>query len=203
MAFVPVPDTARVTMNFVGLDGGEACNVIYVGATDSPVSLSQMAMITLVVSQWANDHWRLEAASGWTLTTVEALDASTEDGAYVVQNVQVSGTRLIDPLPAMNTIAVQLLTGRSGRSRRGRLYHVGLSEEQTLGNYLTPLAADALIACYDALRTAFIEDELQWRVASFQQDGVKLATAVTYPISNIQLADRKIDRQIRRMYHSS
>lgn len=203
MPFVPVPDTARVTLNFVGGDGGQAANVIYVGATDTPVTPGQLAAISGVIALWSESSWAPVASNQWTMTTIEALDASTEEGAYVVTNVQTQGDIVSDALPAMNTIAMQLQTGRSGRSRRGRLYHVGLSEEQVLGNYVTALAADALIAAYVALRVDLSAEEFQWRVASFQQEGVKLASAETYPISDIVLADRKVDRQIRRMFHTS
>lgn len=203
MAFIPTDETVRTTLNFVGGDGGEAVNVIYVKTREVPVTSTTLATINGIIFAWASAAWDDFASSVWTLASVESVDQTTEDGIYHVLPVGVPGALASNALPAMNTIAVQLLTGRIGRSNRGRLYHVGTAEEMVAGNYMLPLAADGLVNAYDSLKNDFDAADLDWSVVSYRENGVARVAGRPRPVTQIALADLKIDRQIRRMFHGS
>lgn len=198
MPFIPVDETVRVALTFQDNAGNEAVNVIHFRREDSPVTLPDMAALEVILIDWLENYWSPRAATTWHCRSIDMLDLTIEDGLYRSTSVDIQGTDTDSPLPSMMTIAISLRSNFAGRSRRGRLYHVGLSEGRIAGDYLTDLAAVSLIQCYEALLDGLDTSGWVWCVVSYVSDGVPRTQGLRTDITNIVLTDLEIDRQIRR-----
>jgi hypothetical protein len=126
------------------------------------------------------------------------LDLSTANGIYTSVDVDAQGGDMVDALPSYVTVAISLRTPFSGRSRRGRLYHVGMSDDRVTGDYVTTAAETAYINAYNQLRSDLIAEDLSWGVLSYIENGAPRVTPLFTAITNILLVDRKVDHQLRR-----
>lgn len=152
---------------------------------------------------WAVTELIPNMASTVTLEHVEAKDIGGEAGEAVVVPCigTCSGNGTNGPaLPNNVTVAVKWLTGLSGRSFRGRTYHIGLTENQVTDNELVPIFDATLSDAYLALLDAIAAADPTWEmvVASFVADGVPRVTGVTTPILDSQI-DPVVDSQRRRL----
>ena len=101
-------------------------------------------------------------------------------------------------MPNATTIAVKKNTGRAGRSYRGRVYHVGLTEIQVQDNRITPTATAAINTAYSTLITRYTAINCEWVVASTQNNNVPRVVGVATPIVGVSV-DPVIDSQRRRL----
>lgn len=198
MPFIPVDETVRCALTFEDNAGNQAVNVLHFMRDESPVTIPDMLALTVVIESWLGSDWADYAATTWRAARIELLDLTAEDSLYMDTAVSVQGTVMTSPVPSWVTIAVSLRSVYSGRSRRGRLYHVGLTEGMTEGDYLTSGDATGLITRYENLLTQVQAADWIWCVVSYVSEGVPRVSGLRTPITSITLADRKLDRQVRR-----
>jgi len=198
MAFIPLVECWRVSIDYTSLGGNNAANVIHVYDELGDMSGARANEVCDIVRNWLSTEWADQASDQWTAQTVNSIDAGTQTGAFGTNGSPTTGTLTSNPLPSQDTVAVSLYTGLAGRSNRGRLYHVGLVEDSIVDGLLAPTPATNLINCYLALRTLLIADSFAWVVASFYTNGAPRTAGVSRSISDISFRDNKIDRQIRR-----
>jgi len=198
MPFVPVDEVARITVTFTDALGNEAVNVIHFKTDEAPISPTVLNLMLDVVEDWAASDWDVLADASWAMTRLEALNLTAADSYYVDRTINVPGTQVNDPAPSWVTIAISLRSIFSGRSRRGRLYHVGLTEAMCNGDYLSTGYGADLVTRYTALKTAVEAAGYFWGVVSYIEDGVPRSAGLFTPFSSIVLTDEKLDRQVRR-----
>lgn len=198
MAFIPLPDCWRVSLEFDSLGGNRAANVFYVRDTLGVMDVGRAETLANVIDGWVTTSWAAQASNQWTCRTITVADASDNEGVSFELTTPTAGTLTSSPLPAQDTITMSLRTGAMGRSNRGRLYHVGLVEDSITDGVLAPSPATALTNVYEALRTVLLLDDYEWVVASFQTNGAPRVTGVARAISTIIITDNKVDRQLRR-----
>lgn len=198
MAFVPVPATMRVAITFEDNAGNQAANVIHVRSTTPPVDGTTLNTVAGVVEDWLDATWSSFSPTTWRAINIDILDLTVDDSLFLSSAVDVQGLDTAEPLPSFNTVAISLRSAFAGRSRRGRLYHVGMSDSRVAGDYVTEAAATTYINGYESLRSAFLADDLEWVVVSYVADGAPRVSPLVTPITNITLTDRKIDHQLRR-----
>jgi hypothetical protein len=98
------------------------------------------------------------------------------------------------------TIAVSWRTGITGRSFRGRTYHLGLSEAQYVGSTLEVTPAGLILTAYDALLTTINAiSGNQMGVLSRYADKAPRVNGLLTPISNVEFVDLVLDSQRRRL----
>lgn len=199
MAFIPAINTIRVAITFQDNLGNEAVNVIHVDTDEIDVTPGVINDVLDIIETWLASGWAPVAGDNWTATNLDARDLTTENSFVVSREVTEAGTLTGENMPSQDTIAISLRTAFAGRSNRGRLYHVGLTEDNVTGNYINGATAVALVAAYEALRVALETGGYFWSIASFQTGGAPRVTAQVRSISDIVLTDSRIDRQIRRM----
>lgn len=198
MAFIPADETVRIAINYRNGAGNTAVNVIYVKTNEAPVTGTVLTEMADVVEAWLENWWDSVASNYWTAYLLELRDQTLQNSIGLDRTVDAQGTLTGDPLPSQNTIAMSLRTGFTGRTRRGRLYHVGLTEGMVAGDYVAPSSVAGLIAVYDALRTALSAADFIWVVASYQLNGAPRSSALLTPITSVIVTDSVIDSQDRR-----
>jgi hypothetical protein len=198
MPFIPLPESLRVAMNFSSQGGNNATNVIYVRDALGEPDATRAQELADIIDGWATTGWAPVASNQWTFDSVEVTDASNPEGVSASALPGEPGDLTASPLPAQDTVALSLRTGKMGRSNRGRLYFVGLTEEAIADGVLQTLAETNIINAYQALRSLLIADDFSWGVASFVTGGAPRVAGIINPVTDIIVTDSLIDRQLRR-----
>lgn len=157
MPFVPVPNTCQVEMVFDF--HAQTCENVYHVVKDTDWSEADLGAIAETFTSWWQTNMRALHHLGLTLTRVKARNIETSTGLGVEVGVSSNnvGTATGSPYPNNAAVSVKWTTALSGRSYRGRTYHMGLSDAftQTANqNLLTSTFAANLRTGYLALMTA-------------------------------------------------
>lgn len=198
MPFIPTPNTARVAITYRDGAGNEAVNVIHVNTDELTITPTVLGEMADVIEAWLDGSWSSVASTAWRAVRLELLDLTSDGSWYLDRTIDVQGNIADDAVPSMVTIAMSLRSNLSGRSRRGRLYHVGLAESQTAGDYVPDAQAVFLLNAYNQLRSDLIAEEFSWCVVSYVGDGVPRTQGMTTDVQSVVLVDLKLDRQNRR-----
>lgn len=198
MAFVPVLNTARVELRFTQ-DGQQVANVFHVKST-VPLTVSALNAIGDVFQGWFSDHLPIVSTSV-QLREMDIRDLTTASGIGILYSTGLPLTGTVSGTQAPNsvTIAIKWGTGLSGRSFRGRTYHVGLATSQVSANEVANALIAPLLASYNALITLVSEADFSLVVVSRVSNNVPRVSGVTTPILTASLADTTLDNQRRRL----
>ncbi len=195
MPFVPANDVVQVSIHFLSATLERATNVIYVYNANGVSSAADVQDVLDSVKTWLTNEWAGVASDRWQTDYLVGRDMNTQEG-YIVTDVEtINGTVSGGSLPAATTIAMSLRTGLSGRSRRGRIFHVGLPVTFVTDSAVTVGGASSLIDAYNALLPILIGNDQQLVVASFVSGGAPRSTALTTPVLDVILTDRIVDSQ--------
>lgn len=202
MPFVPIPETAQITMVYTGPNQNRMVNVYHFSRPTlgwDPDALGDLAEAML--------QWERNTASGLRSNEIvcigaEARDLSVQDSFVVsvaaIPPIQGGGSTSV--LPANVTLAVSFRTPFAGRSFRGRTYWIGLTEGSVSGDFVNPTIAQNILSAIRAL----IEDvpqplNAQLVVVSRYSNGVPRATGIATPVTSAVLVDTRVDTQRRRL----
>lgn len=151
MAFIPLPNTAQVAMRFLQ-DNQELANVYHVtyGGSADATLLEEIGERFI---SWWDAAMQPFVSATVSLREVAVVDQSVANGVgvLVTTGLPLNGGNVNGAMPNSTTVAVKWPTGRTGRSFRGRTYHIGLTENQVLNNNLDPAAASSLRIAYQTL----------------------------------------------------
>lgn len=199
MAFIPTAtDCWRIALTYTSFGGNNAANVIYAQDEGDYGNSLRAEQVADIVRGWAISDWADIANTNWTMTRVDVAQATTQTGTSFAELTPTPGAVAQPPMPSQDTIAVRLSTGFMGRSNRGRLYHVGLSEADISDGLVNGTFRAAAVTAYEALLSALAFDDLLWSVVSFRLNNAPRTAGVARPVTSIGFADDKVDRQIRR-----
>lgn len=203
MAFQPVPGGIEAVLEFQMPDTTRVVNVLHVRYTGTgSIGNSELELVADPLNDWVIGNWKGIASNqagcvGFTLRSLETQVAPTITFTYGAPQM---GTVASGAMPNNVTIAIKLLTGLTGRTARGRLYHVGLAENQVLGNFLTGTLVSTIQPAYDALRTRIAAvSDLSLAVLSRVENKVVRPAGVMYEVIQVALGDTRIDTQRRRL----
>lgn len=198
MPFIEIPDTWRVAIEYTNLDSNKAYNIIHVRDNFGTMDLTRATDLAGVIENWAGTVWDTLATAEWSMTNLQIRDMNTEFGTFLDYPMSQPGAAAGDAAPSTVTIAISLRTGLSGRSFRGRLYHVGLADTSMNGDYIDLTQRGILINGYETLRSSLIADDFAWVVASLYSGGAPRLGGLTTPITQITITDLVVDQQRRR-----
>jgi hypothetical protein len=177
MAFIPILNTAQVSLQFAQSDGSFAENVFYVKRTSAWTSAELATMCAAFIAWFGtgdgSHSYKSLLANDTSLVEVSARDLTTA-GSDVVNDsagLPITGTSENATFLLGTTFAITHRTGLAGRSQRGRTFMVGLpigdidpeSTNVILTAYAT-FAVDALTALIAAVTAA--DAACTWVVAS-------------------------------------
>jgi hypothetical protein len=175
-------------MHFTGPDGG--------AAGDSLVLAERLAA-------WWNLRIKPMVPSTCQMTAVIATDltANGDPGSLYVTGMPSAGTNAQPQLPNNATVVMSLATALRGRSYRGRIYHIGLTENDVTANTLGAGTLADLLTAYRDLRLlegAGGEAVFQLAVLSYYANNAVRATPVVTPVTEVT-CDGVVDSQRRRL----
>lgn len=198
MPFVPFLNTAQVEMRYQW-DSQHVANIFHVRSDDSltPAVLNDIAT---AFRGWHEASLRQWQGNTVALREVAVRDLTTPSSIGVLLGVLANniGTGTTETLPNNCTVAIKWGTGFTGRSYRGRTYHIGLTENMVAQNRLTQVVLDGLEIAYSAV--PYLDDSpvlklvVASRTANGQPRQVGLTTVITGPA-----IDPVLDSQRRRL----
>lgn len=196
-AFIPAPDTIKIRMVYT-YASNTYMNVFYfhkAGAVASDVS----EIVDEVITAW-NANIKPLQTSALTLAFVEGTLLNSAADTQITASVNTAGTGGSDASPFSNTLVIKFTTGLTGRSQRGRLYHIGFTTAQINVNTVNSTHASNLRAAYEtffgAIGSATTSEHV---IVSYCHDGAWRTTAATTPVLFYLLTDINVDSQRRRL----
>ena len=200
MAFIPVPNVVQAELVFTW--NGQICQNVLHYLVDEGVDPTIQAGIGADLAAWFDDSMQPLVVDTLSLIEVRLSDLTSEfaPGASWSGGLPLVGS-LAGGLSMPNNVSI-VMTKRTdfrGRSFRGRIYHVGLSENQVTANNIVPATLTSLLAAYAELMTVTVGAETYpLCVVSRYQGGEPRVTGIATPVTAIT-SDGIVDSQRRRL----
>jgi len=142
--FITAEEVAKVQLYF-STPGGVAMNVLNFRTDGGWNSVSLEVLIDEIATAWEAQFSPLQSDQVECYRIV-ATDISTEAGAQVDKAPEndLTGGRSSAVMPNNVTVVTKFGSGLSGRSNRGRTYHIGLVDDQCAGDRLQAGMADTI-----------------------------------------------------------
>jgi hypothetical protein len=199
IVFQPVGLTARVQMIF-SQAGKNVENVWHVTRAAIPFVAPDLGAIAAVYASWYGTYLRNFQPTGCSFVKLVLTDltASTSPQLEYVSGLPLAGTGSGAELPMNATVAVRINTALRGRSYRGRIFHVGLMENQVVGSFIGSSFLAPLVSCYTQLNTQLQAAGYELSVVSYVSAKVRRAAGLATLVSSITI-DGGVDSQRRRL----
>jgi len=185
--FIPALNCARVRAIF-DTPGGKAMNVLNFQKATPFDKDDLAALLTIFETSWEAQMSPLQSDQV-EMTQVIATDINTEDSFEVFRAplVDLTGGRASTIMPGNVTVATKFGTGLSGRSHRGRSFHIGLTDDQCVGDLLVAGMADTIRDAWIDLVGAIHDDDIgaDLVIVSYCQDKNWLSSAEVNVVSTI------------------
>ena len=202
MAFIPVVNTAQVDM--VVLFAGQRCQNVFHYTKASPWAISHMEELAEGMIDWWVANIKPSVSVDLSLIQVDVTDMSEQNAPGIswgtgLPQAGITGTGTT--LPNSISCVFTKRTALRGRSYRGRIYHMGLTEAQVTGNSVVTLTVSQLIGHYEAalsIPLTVAVDEANMVVVSKYTNNAPRATGVATLVTNIT-SDGIVDSQRRRL----
>jgi len=197
-AFIPVPNTAKVTMLYQ-LNGQEVMNIFHFEG-EAPWTKELLADLANVVSGSWITNIQPGAPTTLKLRTITALDLGEPESFLGIENVDEFGLVNNPTLPGNVTLSIKFDGGLSGRSNRGRMYWLQLTEADVAGDTVNVSSLGDILTAI----TGFFEDidgvvnDCHHVVVSYCHDGEWRTTGQTTQITTYS-SDGIVDSQRRRL----
>lgn len=200
MPFIPTPNGIKVCMRFTKA-GQQVCNVFHCMGPD-PVTVTDLETIAgIFISAWT-DHMQAVTTPDVSLDAVEVVDISTAGGIGIeyTTGLPLVGTSSGNATPNNVTVATKLLTGRTGRSYRGRSYNIGISTNNLgTGQQTISTALQTVLGAFFAeLISNLATSDYPLAVLSLFTGGAPRAAGVLTAITNVA-TNLVLDSQRRRL----
>lgn len=198
--FIPVPNTASVEMIFQS--GPFTAQNNYHVQGDAPLTILQCAVIRGLFDNWDNVDCKARRNTAWSLTRIrtralDSIEAPYEDYSLVAARAGTGGAA---QMIASGTFCVKLLTGLTGRSRRGRMYWVGAPPPATNAQGVFSLAqAQGFVAALNELISILNDAGYPLVITSFMSNHVYRVEGVNTPVTLATYSDLNADNQRRRL----
>lgn len=202
--YQPVPNVAEVLMRY--RQGTNLMSNVYHVHKDSVWTKEQLDDLATLFYDWENLEGKQERSASVELTTIIAADLSAPDAPYASRAIDpaVGGLNPGQALPLNVTVAVAAVTGTRGRGRQGRVFWIGLSENQVDENVVTNTTKTNIEDDLNALLTDVNAVTGQQLVVVHRYFlGAKLATGTFTPIQTFTMRDTTVDTQKNRLPNHS
>lgn len=199
MSFIPVPNVIKLEVVYV-IGTSQQVNVYHV-TTAGPIDLTKVQAAVNVLQTWVAGETGALISNTARLAYIKGTDLTEENSFYYLftpTDNTYDGTRPSPILPSNVTMAVKHLTGRAGRSYRGRTYVIGLCEDQVTGDSVADTTVNGWIAAFQELQTSFSEASMAWVVVSYTHNKIPRAQGEANLIIS-HGSDGIVDSQRRRL----
>lgn len=200
MAFQPVPNGAQVEMVYNW--GDQVVENVYHLRADSEWSEGMLEDAVNTFYEWFTETLNDTMNTTVTLLRIVAkgLDAAASPEVTFACTADCDGTSTQQTTPNNVTAVVSLKTGFTGRSFRGRKYHIGLDEASYSGNILTDPYRLALKLAYDDIidRLQELDEGIRLCILSRVSGGIERASGVLTVVTSCAV-DAFVDSARRRL----
>lgn len=200
MAFQPAPNVLQAQIRLTMPGNVLAENVLHFLKTGYTVADAQD--LADAVDGWVGTDLLDVLSTGVTYreTYVKGLGSALDVQATADTNAGAGSVGTSAFVPNSAAVAVKLMSGLTGRSGRGRVFHPLIAPSQLASQVaVDPTAAAAIATVWSNLIDVAATAGFTWGILSRIQEGVPLASAILYPIVNAVVQDLFIDSQRRRL----
>jgi len=197
--FIPATGVLKLILEYSS-DGDIAQNDLYIHHKDGSVwSAAQItAMHSTVHGAWVS-HLQAYMSDQYTLTAFHSVDLSSSSGTYGDDTYSNPGLDTATAMPRGISFAIKFTTGQRGRSYRGRVFAVGLTDHRLHEDEIDHGYASDLITGWGAVGTAINGvTNCEHAVISQCHAGAWRAAAVVTPVLGYSSTDFYLDYQRRR-----
>lgn len=192
MAFQAVPNTIGVNVRGTA-NGKPVENTFYYKYVTPLIGSAMCALAADFATQIAAD-WLAQLPANVGITSIFIRDLASEFAEQCEYGFSaLVGTASGEALPSLNTVAVARKSGLTGRSARGRIYWLGLSEGQVANSTIDSGVLTAIAAALNGFDAVAVAASLVPVTVSRWADGVKRATGITFPTNPWVVNDVYVD----------
>jgi hypothetical protein len=200
MPFIPVLGVVQAEM-FFQWDSQLVENVLHFKPVVAGYNTAQLNDLAAALAAWWNTNMKASAYSTVSLTGVKITDLDDVTGQVVdlSSGIPIVGTSVSPSLPNNVTCVFTKRTALRGRSFRGRIYHIGLTEAAVTGNIVSAGSVTGFITSYNLL-TTFTAATKVWKLGVISRafQGAPRVTGVFTECTQFT-SDGIIDSQRRRL----
>lgn len=151
--FIPVPNTLQLEAVY-STPGGVAENVYHVQGTGPYTDINATAnRLIAAYETWESGLGKMQRSGSVALIHLRVRDIGQQNGPVVEKAENIPGGEGGGPLPDNVSVSIKWATALSGRSYRGRSFHIGLTTNDVTGDTVNAAKITQLIAAYESLRT--------------------------------------------------
>lgn len=200
MAFIPVPNVLQVELTYLW-DGQTCQNVIHYEQS-GPWSIADATELGTELVNWYDTTIKAFHPQTVQLVEIKMIDLSSQTGFSITftAGLPIQGTSTADSSPNNVALVMTKRTNSRGRSFRGRIYHLGLTETAIDNSQVIPSVVAQLQVWYSELLvfTLPVAGPVNLVVVSRQQNGQPLTQGVATQVTSIT-TDGRVDTQRRRL----
>lgn len=165
---------------------------------DAPNPTNMQDLATVIEGQ-VNPSWLTNMTSTCTFREVYVESYAGEFSISASQVGSGVGAVGVNSMPGNATFCLSLRTAFVGRTRRGRMYTIGMDESQQSAGVVSSTYRNNWITLLEQLKAAAGAANWIWVVASFWSGGVERATGLVTPVESVIAVDDFVDSQRRRL----
>jgi len=196
--FQPVNDTARVNLRFLW-DQQIVENVLDVRIVSVPLSQGEADAIHTNIALWIDASLQNQQSENVEFTGMDIVDLSADNAPrYSYAGTGTFGSSPGPDMPNETALCITKNTAQGGRSGRGRIFHIGLTQAMCAGNAILPANGTAILNSWTTLATTLQGIGNPLVVVSRVHAGVPRPVGLSFPVLSLQLKDRTLDSQRRR-----
>lgn len=192
----PPPAPGIIAVEAVWNQEDQPCENTFHYHTSSTIDVALLQAIMSTYQTWAAAHPAM-FSNVCALIKMQARDLSSSSGASVIDNISppVLGTNASGNLPNNVSFALKRQTGIRGRANRGRLYMIGLPQDnmQSGNQDIKSTSADNFVSNYTNLLLAQLSDNSVTEVIYHKAHGTGT------PVIGYAYTDLVVDSQRRRL----
>lgn len=151
---------------------------------------------------WWNTHMKPLCSTTTILQRFRFRDLTTQNGAIgdYTDGLPLTGTATGQPASNNVSLSVKKNTGLAGKNYRGRIYQLGLTENNVVGNFVDSTYRSALLAAWtEALFLSGGLADYGMVLVSKYANGAPRAAAVITDVTSVSLADTRVDTRRDRL----
>lgn len=198
MPFIPVNETIKAVITYENTAGNQAINVLHFKDEAAGAPATRLALLQADIVDWLGTSWDTVANENWTAVSLDLRYLDNEDDYFLTDSLDIPGLLTGNAMPSEVTIAISLRTNLTGRSHRGRLYHVGIGEDNADGDLISDSYRSNLISAYSSLVADPQVNDFYWGVVSYYTNGAPRANGLFTGYQYVTIVDRVVDSQRKR-----
>jgi len=201
MPFIPAPNIVQVEIRAL-MDGQHVENRIFVNVFHEP-TVADLTLVANPISNVVLTNWVPLMPSTVVFTELFCRSMHVQNGPQATFPIPVgsgTGTNISPSLPNNVALCVSLRSNFAGRSARGRLYWLALTETDVTESRVSSTKVTAITTAVQALDTAIQGAGFDWQIVSFfTNNAPRVGGPVYFSVNGILIVDNVVDSQRRRL----